>query len=140
MTFPPEVVADPERYRTAATLPAGAPEEVVQAAVRQRRDLAVEGFHQIVEAIAAGDFGPLERLYGGAVALVRPAVARWRGIWEDTVARETRATAEVLDALERGDGKHLTTATLLESPPSQALGWGMCGRLRTHDVAHPLVR
>jgi hypothetical protein len=36
--------------------------------------------------------------------------------------------------------RYLTTATLLESPPSQALGWGMCGRLRTHDVAHPIVR
>jgi hypothetical protein len=112
---------------------------MVAAAVRKRRDLAVEGFHQIVDAIGAGDFGPLERLYASAVALVRPAVGRWREIWEATVARQTRTTAEVLDALQRGDGKHLKTAMLLESPPSQALGWGMCGRLRTHDVAHPRV-
>ncbi|MBX6723367.1 MAG: cupin domain-containing protein [Dactylosporangium sp.] len=139
MTFPPEVVADPRRYRQAASLPAGAADDVLAAAVRRRRDLAGEGFRQIVDAVESGDFGPLERLYACAVALVRPAVARWREIWEQTVARQTQVSAEVLDALERGDGTHLSGAELLEAPPSPELGWGMCGRLRTHDVAHPLV-
>lgn len=139
MTFPPEIVADPERYRAAAALPAGAPDEVVAAAVRRRRDLAVAGFRQLRASIEGGDPGPLERLYGHAVALVRPAVAGWRRIWEQTVAGEVRRTADVLTALERGDGTHLGQAALLESPPSAEPRWGMCGRLGTHDVANPLV-
>jgi len=138
MTFPPEIVADPARYRRAATLPDG-DADVVEAAVRRRRDLAVEGFLGLVASAREGDFAPLQRLYDDAVALVRPAVAGWRETWERTVAQETRNTAAVLDALERGDGEHLRNAALLESPPSAAPAWGMCGRLRTHDVAHPLA-
>ena len=135
MTFPPEVVADAGRYREAATLPGG---DGVEDAVRRRRDLAVEGFLSLADSVTDGDLGPLRVFYDSAVALVRPAVAGWRKTWEDTVARQTRHTAEVLDALERGDGTHLQGATLLEAPPEAR--WGMCGRLRTHDVAHPIVR
>lgn len=135
MTFPPEIVADAARYREAATLPTG---EGVEDAVRRRRELAVEGFLRLAESLGDDDPGPLQAFYDSAVALVRPAVAGWRRTWEDTVARETRHTAEVLDALERGDGTHLHNATLLEAPPEAR--WGMCGRLRTHDVAHPQVR
>ncbi|MFG1687257.1 cupin domain-containing protein [Nonomuraea sp. NPDC049269] len=134
MTFPPEIVGDAARYREAATLPVG---EEAEDAVRRRRDLAVEGFLRLAKSLSDGDPGPLQAFYDSAVALVRPAVAGWRRTWEDTVARETRRTAEVLDALERGDGTHLQGATLLEAPPEAR--WGMCGRLRTHDVAHPLV-
>ena len=99
----------------------------------------MEGFLQIAEGVESGDLAPLERFYGSAVALVRPAVAGWRRTWEDTVAREARLTAGVLDALERGDGAHLRRAALLQSPPSATARWGMCGRLRTHDVANPQV-
>ncbi|MFC5823928.1 cupin domain-containing protein [Nonomuraea insulae] len=129
MTFPPEIVADQDRYREAATLPAVDVEE----AVARRRELAVEGFLRLV------DGGPdaLRGFYDSAVALVRPKVARWRGIWESTVAEETRRTAEILDALERGDGAHLSHSALMESKPEDR--WGMCGHLRAHDVAHPIV-
>ncbi|MEU4746339.1 cupin domain-containing protein, partial [Actinosynnema sp. NPDC023658] len=43
MTFPPDVVADPDRYRAAATLPRRATEAERAADARVRRDLAVEG-------------------------------------------------------------------------------------------------
>jgi quercetin dioxygenase-like cupin family protein len=140
MTFPPEIVADAERYREAAALPSGAPGDVMDTAARRRRDLAVDGFLRLTRSVEGGETGPLLDFYDHAVALVRPAVAGWRRMWEDTVARETRHTAEVLEALERGDGRHLRAAELLESPVSGSARWGMCGRLRTHDVANPLVR
>lgn len=136
MTFPPEIVGDPARYREAATLPSGDP-DVVEAAVRRRRELAVEGFLRLADAAREGDLGPLRSLYASAVALVRPSVARWREIWEATVARETRETAAVLDALDRGDGDHLLHSSLLEAPPEPR--WGMCGHLHAHDVSHPVV-
>ncbi|MEO3927764.1 cupin domain-containing protein [Micromonosporaceae bacterium B7E4] len=137
MTFPPEIVADPERYRQAATLPADGPETALDAAAQRRRDLALEGFHRLVAATGAGDPAPLERFYDHATALVRPRIARWRLIWQENVARQADHTAAVLDALERGDGGHLRDATLLQVPPSSALGFGMCGRLRTYDVRNP---
>lgn len=136
MTFPPEIVGDPARYREAATLPSGGP-DAVEAAVRRRRELAVEGFLRLADAAREGDLQPLHSLYASAVALVRPSVARWREIWAATVVRETRETAAVLDALDRGDGDHLLHSSLLEAPPEPR--WGMCGHLHAHDVAHPVV-
>ncbi|MBF8188804.1 cupin domain-containing protein [Nonomuraea sp. K274] len=133
MTFPPEIVADPDRYLAAATLPAVNVEE----AVVRRRELAVDGFLRIAGALRDGDTGPLQRLYDSAVALVRPKVTGWRETWEGTVAEETRRTGEILDALGRGDGSHLLRSALMESPPVER--WGMCGHLRAHDVAHPTV-
>ncbi|MFB4277525.1 cupin domain-containing protein [Nonomuraea sp. MTCD27] len=129
MTFPPEVVADPARYREAAALPAVGVEE----AVARRRELAVAGFLRLAEG------GPeaVRRFYDSAVALVRPKAAGWRETWEATVAAQTRRTAEVLEALERGDGAHLLESALMESPPQER--WGMCGHLRAHDVADPVV-
>ncbi|GAA3674915.1 cupin domain-containing protein [Nonomuraea antimicrobica] len=129
MTFPPEVVADPGRYREAATLPGTGVEE----AVLRRRDLAVAGFLRLAE----GGPDAVRAFYDSAVALVRPKAARWRAIWESTVAEETRRTADVLDALEQGDGAHLLGSALMESPPHER--WGMCGHLRAHDVADPVV-
>ncbi|SDL08231.1 Cupin domain-containing protein [Nonomuraea maritima] len=136
MTFPPEIVGDPDRYAEAATLPDGTPEEI-EAAVVRRRELAVEGFHRLSSGAARGDLGPLRDFYASAVALVRPRASRWREIWEDTVAREARRTSGILDALARGDGAHLGEAALMESPSQDR--WGMCGHLRAHDVAHPII-
>lgn len=132
MTFPPEVLADPEAYRAAATLP---PDGDIEAAVERRRDLAVDGFRRLTGALRAGDPAPLEAFYARAAALVRPAVAGWRRIWDETVAQETRRTAEVLDALQRGDPAHLREAAVREA--LNAPRWGMCGHLTTHPTALP---
>ncbi|MGI5149378.1 cupin domain-containing protein [Plantactinospora sp. CA-294935] len=136
MTFPTEIVADPARYRQHATLPDTAPESELDAAARRRRDLAVEGFHQLARSFQGGDPKPLERFYDTAAALVRPLVAGWRRTWQETVARETSHTAHVLDALEHGYASHLRTAALLQAPGSPTRRFGMCGRLRTYDVRH----
>lgn len=139
MTFPPEIVADPARYREAATLPDDRPEE----AVRRRRDLAVEGFRRLTD----GGEPALLEFYDHAVALVRPRVDGWRAKWESTVAADTRRTADVLDALAAGDGSHLRDGGLRGSPQSGSpqsgsphsaeARWGMCGRLHTHDTPDP---
>jgi mannose-6-phosphate isomerase-like protein (cupin superfamily) len=126
MTFPTGIVADPDRYRAAAQLPPDEPDE----AVTRRRDLAVAGF----QALVTGGGPALREFYGHAAALVRPSVGRWRELWDATVAAETRRTATVLDALAAGDGDHLREGAVRESPRSAEAGWGMCGRLHTHDV------
>jgi mannose-6-phosphate isomerase-like protein (cupin superfamily) len=125
MTFPPEIVADPERYRLAARLD-GDPD----LAVRRRRDLALEGFEQWVTAAEKGDPEPLERFYGAAAALVRPALGGWRSIAESA----THRAVDMIDALDRGDGSHLRRSGVLAATPSDPPRWGMCGRLGTYDV------
>ncbi|MFC4066441.1 cupin domain-containing protein [Actinoplanes subglobosus] len=125
MTFPTEIVADPDRYRAAAHL-AGDP----GLAVRHRRDLALQGFQRLVDAAEAGDPRPLEELYDAAVALVRPLVDGWRSTAVDT---------DLLDALQSGDGRHLRASAVFGSAPSGPPRWGMCGRLGAHDVHHPAI-
>lgn len=128
MTFPPDVVADLERYREAARLPDD--EEDRDAAVTRRRDLAVEGFRQLVD----GGEPALREFHAHAAALVGPLVSGWRELWQATVAAETRRTAAALDALAAGDASHLAAGAVRGSPQSAGARWGMCGRLRTHDV------
>ncbi|MEU4472492.1 cupin domain-containing protein [Micromonospora sp. NPDC023888] len=138
MTFPPEIVADPDRYRQAATLPREQSEAALDKAAQRRRNLAVNGFERLVIATESGDPGPMERFYNDATALVQPKVDQWRRIWQENVADQTTYTASVLDALEHGDGRHLRDAALLHAPPSATFGFGMCGRLRTYDVRNPV--
>ncbi|MEU4626733.1 cupin domain-containing protein [Actinoplanes sp. NPDC023801] len=125
MTFPAEVVADRERYRAAARLD-GDPDR----AVRRRRNLALEGFQQLVEATEKGEPEPLERFYDAAAALVRPALGGWRAI----VEAATHRAGDMIDALDRGDGSHLRRSGVRTAEPSAPPRWGMCGRLGAYDV------
>ncbi|WP_436530879.1 cupin domain-containing protein [Actinoplanes sp. HUAS TT8] len=119
MTFPPAVVGDPDRYRSAATLTS-----LSEESVRARRELAVAGFERLRK-------GGLEDFYDLAAALVRPRVEQWREIVR---AQPPRADAR-LDALAAGDARHLREAAVFSAPESDPRGWGMCGRLGTHDVS-----
>jgi mannose-6-phosphate isomerase-like protein (cupin superfamily) len=128
MTFPPEILASSSRYDEAAQLPDDEPDE----AVTRRRDLAVDGFQRLV----AGGSAALSRFYEQAAALVRPRIESWRELYRVTAEADTRRTAEILDALADGDGRHLSDGAVRESPAPPDAGWGMCGRLRAHDVTY----
>lgn len=126
-TFPPEVLADPGRYADAATLPAGTGTRV-EAAARRRRDLAVEGYLVLREALSAGDDGPYREFLGAAAALVRERVPVWRELWRAGALAAAERTGAQLDALAGGDFAHLTGATAYGAEPSRRGGYGMCGR------------
>ncbi|WP_033344200.1 cupin domain-containing protein [Catenuloplanes japonicus] len=132
MTFPPEILESVESYKKAAVL-----QDPGEDAVARRRDLAVEGFATLTKAARDGDFAPLEAFYAAAVQLVRANVPAWREIWQTTVAAQTTRTAEILKALDSGDPAHLRDGGVLSAPQSDTAGWGMCGRLRTHDTRNP---
>src|SRR5690606_33701123 len=82
MTFPTEYLEDVERYREAAALPAGASDDELAIAAAKRRDLAVEGYLVIRDALIAGDDGPLKRFRERAAEIVADRVAGWTGIVE----------------------------------------------------------
>ncbi|GAA2687076.1 MULTISPECIES: cupin domain-containing protein [Actinosynnema] len=130
MTFPPDVLADPERYREAAVLPQRGRAE----AAARRRDLAVEGFLPIRDALRAGDSGPLRDFHAAAAALVRDRAVGWGEVVRDgplRLAEQARGRARDLSA---GTASHLERATVRRARGPQEPVFGMCGLLRPIDT------
>ena len=132
LTFPPEVLADPDAYARAARLPpASAGEEAVAAAARLRRDLAIEGYLWLVDRIQTEGADALRGLYDSATRLVAGRTAVWESRWRDGAAAQAAATAAHLTALAQGDGTHLRASIVKRrgaTPPPRH--YGMCGRLQ----------
>ncbi|MGW4111100.1 cupin domain-containing protein [Actinosynnema sp. NPDC004786] len=136
MTFPPEVVADPDRYRAAAALPDRGTEAERAAAARRRRDLAVRGYLPIRDALRDGDEGPLREFHAAAAALVRARAGRWAAIVRDGPLRQAEAGLAVTTDLAAGLAGHLDRAAVFRSPDHETGPvFGMCGRLRPHTAA-----
>ena len=82
LAFEPTVLADDERYRSHADLPAGGiTTDGTPDAAMARRDLAVTGFaHWKYEVDSLGGAAGLEPLYSAAVSLVSGRARSWRSI------------------------------------------------------------
>ncbi|WP_231626412.1 cupin domain-containing protein [Streptomyces apocyni] len=130
-TFPPEVLADPERYAAATALPPGTGPDTEQAA-RRRRDLAVEGYLPLREALWQGDPAPYLAFQRSAARLVRGKVPAWRARWRAGALAAAERTGAHLDALESGDPAYLAAADAYQAEPTQRGGYGMCGHRDTY--------
>lgn len=123
--------ADSERSSPGLT-PGHEGVEVLEAAARARRDLAVRGFGVLRDRVLAeGPDVPMSELYDAAALLVREKVPGWQARWDSTVRQTTDQTAEALLALAGGTAPHLRTARTTSTAPRPGLRHGMCGRLRT---------
>jgi len=134
LTFPTQVLADPAAYRAAAALPGpGASDDELAAAARRRRDLALEGYAQLGEAVdRIGPAAALTPLHDAAARIVRTLVPRWQELWTRTVYAETELTAGALEGLIRGVAPHLARGSVTTVDPAPApRRYGMCGRLQT---------
>ncbi|TMR21324.1 cupin domain-containing protein [Nonomuraea turkmeniaca] len=132
LTFPADVLRDRDAYLAAAALPAQGSEDERATAARARRDLAITGFRQLVEDVEERGGQALADFHRLAAAIVRPRVASWKELWNETVATETERTKSQLDAIAGGDPAHLGQATVVRTTPRPGLrAFGMCGRLRT---------
>jgi mannose-6-phosphate isomerase-like protein (cupin superfamily) len=136
LTFPPEQLADPGAYRAAASLPDPAAVPAADAA-RARRDLAVAGFLQLRERVAADGTGALDDFYAAAAALVRGQVAAWRDAWEAGPFAAAIQTGNQIALLASGSHDHLREGrlTVLGQRPDRA--YGMCGRLDAYPARPP---
>lgn len=134
LTFPPEVLADRERYAAAVGLPGGgAPGTDITAAYR-RRDLAIEGFGGLRDAVERDGPDAMAAFYAAAVALKQPQLDTWRDRWQAGALAAAQVTGEHLDALRRGDGSHLAAAAVHALPaPVERGRLGMCGLLDTYS-------
>lgn len=141
LTFPEEILADPQRYREAVTLPAEGPEAGRAEAARTRRDLALTGYEQLLARIEAEGPSAMRRVHDLAVDLIRPRVGDWEQIWAQNVEAETERTRAQLSALTAGDGSHLGEAAVIRGEPRPGPRlWGMCGRLQTWTGEDPGAR
>lgn len=123
LTFPTEVLADPERYALAVALDP-----------RERRDLAVEGYLALRERFASAGESALTELYQLAAKLVRPKVAFWEELWRQRALAQAKRTGDQLRALAEGEGGHLShSAVFTADPVAPPRKYGMCGRLRLWD-------
>jgi len=133
LTFPPHVLADPDRYAAAAALPGGGAPGTDVTAAHARRDLAVEGFHALRAAVERDGSAALAAFHDAAARLKRPLLDQWRTRWEDGALRAAQSTGVHLDALSRGDATHLRAARVTAMPePSEQGRLGMCGLLDTY--------
>ena len=131
LTYPKEVLADPEAYKRATVLPPGQEAE----AARTRRDLAVQGYLELRERVEREGPSVLADLYGSAVHLVREKAAGWHHHVRHGVVQQAETAQRHLEALERGDGGHLSeSAVYTAQTASEALKKGMCGHLRVWDL------
>ncbi|PSL06890.1 Cupin domain-containing protein [Haloactinopolyspora alba] len=136
-TFPDDVLADPRVYAEAAALPGlDVLDDAMAEAARRRRDLAIEGFSQLRARLDAEGPAALTRLYERATALVTDKVPAWRATWDHGVRTPVEATGRALSDLEDGRVPHLADASVHAGERQEELfRFGMCGRLRTWDVA-----
>lgn len=131
MTFPPEHLTA-ERYGSAASVldADGKPSEE---RARNRRDLAVAGFVELVSQWESGNHAALDDFYRRAAALVVPRLAEWRRIVEDGAAAGVAATLEQIEALRVGDSAHLRQAAVSRIAAPTGVILGMCGHLHAYD-------
>lgn len=129
LTFPPEILADSERYAAAVALPSGDHETRAQAA-RRRRDLAIDGYVDLRDKVQANGPGEMRAFYDAASALVRPRVSGWRNIWQERPLGQAVRTGSHLEMLEAGAAAHLDEAGVTVGEPRDET-FGMCGHLQT---------
>lgn len=134
LTFPSHILDDPDAYAAAAALPTGAGRE---AAARARRDLAIEGYTELLDAVRREGSAALDALHARAARLVSDRVPQWQERWNATVAAETERTRRQLKALGEGLPGALGAASVTRATPvGGEPGFGMCGRLTTWEWMH----
>lgn len=131
-TFASNIMADELAYLNAASLGGTADDARISAALR-RRDLAVEGFEDLVQAHRAGDEGPVRTFLERATALKRALAPEWESLVEAGPVRATRTTQERLSELGHGGIAGLLKAGVQSgSSEGTRSGVGMCGLLHAY--------
>jgi mannose-6-phosphate isomerase-like protein (cupin superfamily) len=133
LTFPPDVLADPDAYARAASLSGG---PAAEDEARRRRDLAITGYLALRESVL--DRGPvaLEGFYAAAMTLVSGRVDGWRERWRDGALAVASSTGVHLDEIAGGVLGHLAGGGVWRIPaPTGPSSYGMCGRLTTYPAS-----
>lgn len=130
-TFPSEIMTSADWYHRASSLPDGTPETKV-AAARTRRDLAIEGFQDLIAAPSL-DLA-LSQFHARAIELRRDRFDQWQQLLTAGPLDESRRTLQQLTELVDGDSSSLGRARLAGTDTEmQQPVVGMCGLLRQYE-------
>lgn len=134
LTFPAEVLADPDAYARHAAL---ARDDRIYAtdaaAARARRDLAIDGYLELRARVRAHGPGALADFYAAAVVLVQRRLPAWRELVAAGPAAATAQTIAQWGRLGTDGGAALAAAQVvrIDGPTGERLG--MCGWLTTYE-------
>lgn len=131
MTFPDDVLSDPEAYRSTMAL-AGEDTAARLVEAAARRDRAVEGFAALLDGDDVTRQSRYERFLARAVALRRDLVPQWRQLWEGRPLDEAKRTGERLEEIAAGEISLLARARVASYMPEHEPVVGMCGNLGTY--------
>lgn len=131
LTFPDDILTDPDAYRKAAGV-LGASNEKRLVEVAARRDLAVEGFATMLDADEADRSDRYEQFLVRAVERRRDLVPEWQQLWQERPLAEAKRTGERLDEIAVGAVTALTKARVASYMPEEKPAVGMCGQLGTY--------
>lgn len=135
LTFPPDVLADPDAYAVVATLGADG-NGSAELAARRRRDLAVEGYLDLRDQVVEEGPTALNAFYAAAARLVANRVPQWRDLWRAGALETAELTGGQLDDIAAGKAGALASGSLWRiGRPTGPRAYGMCGRLMRYDPA-----
>lgn len=137
LAFEPSLLADEQRYRAAADLPAdGRTTDHDPAAAMRRRDLAVDGFTHWRSAVDSVGPSALDALYRSAVDLLGERPSGWGALLADDPSADLERSRAQVASLTNAD-RSTAAATLRNSairsrslhPTTRTMG--CCGTLGT---------
>lgn len=133
LMFPRRIMADAKAYAGAATLsPDGRVDAPTPEAAKRRRDLAVEGFLELVAAAKSRGPEAMREFYALAAQRVQSKANDWMKLWETGPMRSAWLTGAHLASLVEGDASHLLDGSVGSLGPSPDPKLGMCGRLNVY--------
>jgi len=138
MTFPPEHLADAEAYRRAAVLElrdADAGLAAGEDAARRRRDLALEGYLALKEAVLASGPAALAGFHAAAARLVSSKAGRWAEFLSEGAEQQAETTRKQLRSLEAAESFYLQDARTTMGKRNTSRIYGMCGRIQAWELS-----
>ena len=138
MTFPPEHLADADSYRRAAALDikdadAGLP--AGEEAARRRRDLALQGYLVLKDAVIESGPGALADFHAAAGRLVGPRTSAWAELLAGGAADQAEATRQQLLSLDAAETFYLGQARTTMGKRENRRVYGMCGRIQAWELS-----
>jgi mannose-6-phosphate isomerase-like protein (cupin superfamily) len=131
LTFPRAILSEPKQYERHASLAAtGHMYASSEDAARKRRDLAVEGFHELRCDLEKRGTDAMRDFYRLAVALVKPKLNHWRTVWYMGAMEAANRTGLQLSHLDAGSIEQLMQGDVFAlRPPAEDRKLGLCGTL-----------
>lgn len=142
MTFPPEHLVDVDAYSRAALLPsrdADGGDAAAEVAVRRRRDLALEGYLELKDAVIKSGVSALADFHAAAVRLVSGKAGTWRGYLAEGAARQAEFTHGNLDSLESMESFYLQDSRTTIGERKTRRIYGMCGRIQAWELSETIA-